>query len=363
MIRVGVLLNPIAGFGGTLALHGTDALPDERFDEARLAGHAARRLVRSIERFRDDGGAAVLVAAPGILGSDPLTRAGIPHRALPGDAPVRTSRHDTIDAARRLAAEGVEVLMFAGGDGTATDITESIGTGVPVIGVPAGVKMHSEVFVRSPESGGRLLGDVAAGRWWTEPAEVLDVGADDASVVVGLLLAARSREALQGAKTAARPASSAAESRAIARELVGSATDDVTWIVGPGSTAGAIAEELGFTPTLRGADVRHPGGEVELDVVEERLHEIVRAAPNPRLVLGVIGGQGFLLGRGNQQLSPRVVESVGPGGVEIVATNEKVAGLFPAELFVDTEQPIGLLGYRRVRIGPRHSTVMKVRTA
>jgi predicted polyphosphate/ATP-dependent NAD kinase len=229
-----------------------------------------------------------------------------------------------------------------------------------VIGVPSGVKMHSEVFARSPEGAGRLLADVIAGRASFEPAEVLDVGSDGETGVVGMLLAPRSAEVLQGAKRVVRPGST--DLRGVAREVLDGAPADTTWIVGPGTTAGAVAEQLGFTPTLRGADVRHGSGEVELDVDENRLFDISRTE-DVRLVLGVVGGQGFLLGRGNQQLSPRVIDSIGPDRVEIVATEEKVGGLFPAELFVDIEQPVGLLGYRRVRIGPRHSTVMKVRAA
>ncbi|MGE3194192.1 MAG: ATP-NAD kinase family protein [Microbacteriaceae bacterium] len=362
MVRVGVLLNPIAGFGGARAMHGTDALADDRFAEAVADGHAARRLVRALTGI--DG--ADVVAAPGVLGASALAGAGIPHRVLDLPQAARTTRLDTIAAAR---AFDVDVLVFGGGDGTATDIAEAIGTRVPVIGVPSGVKMHSEVFARSPQGAGRLLADVIAGRARFEPAEVLDVGPDDETGVVGMLLAARSAEVLQGAKRIVRP--SATDLRGIAREVLTASPGPVTWIVGPGATAGAVAEQLGFTPTLRGADVRHASGEVELDVDERRLYEIARSE-DVRLVLGVVGGQGFLLGRGNQQLSPRVIDTIGADRVEIVATSEKVAGLFPAELFVDLDdhdpddhspQPAGLLGYRRVRIGPRHSTVMKVRAA
>ncbi|MGN6502308.1 MAG: ATP-NAD kinase family protein [Pseudolysinimonas sp.] len=361
MYRIGVLLNPVAGFGGALAMHGTDALPDARFAEAVAAGHAARRLVRAMERFREAGIDAEIVSAPGILGASALGEAGIRTRSIDLPVPARSTRLDTLAAVRSLAADGVDVLVFAGGDGTATDIAEAIGTALPVIGVPSGVKMHSEVFARSPESAGRLLADAAAGRTRAELAEVLDVGPDDRTGVVGMLRALRSAEVLQGAKRIARSGSAAAEARAIARELVESAPD-ATWIVGPGTTAGAVAEELGFVPTLRGVDVWHPSGEIELDVTEQRLAEVARAR-TARLVLGVVGGQGFLLGRGNQQLSPRVIDILGADRVDIVATNEKVAGLFPAELFVDAEQPVSLLGYRRVRIGARHSTVMKVRAA
>lgn len=359
MVAVGVLLNPIAGYGGALAMHGTDRLPADRFDDAVRAGRAERRLLQALARFRDAGAEAELVAAPGVLGASALAAAGLPHRVLSGPVPEPpTTRDDTVDAARRLVAAGVDVLVFAGGDGTATDLAGAVGEGVPVVGVPSGVKMHSAVFPRSAASAGRLLADFVRGSAPAEPAEVLDVGADDRSGVVGILAAPRSREALQGAKTVS-VAGGAAARRALAHELLASAAPGTTWIIGPGETAGAVAEELGLTPTLRGVDVRHASGEVELDVAEERLAEIA-ADPATRLVLGVVGGQGFLLGRGNQQLSARVIDALGPARIDIVATADKVGGLLPPVLFVDLDETPDLLGYRTVRTGARTRTVMRV---
>ncbi|MDN3496690.1 NAD(+)/NADH kinase [Planococcus sp. APC 4015] len=365
-VRVGVLVNPIAGFGGARALHGTDALPPELFDDAVLAAHAARRLVRALSGIGSAAGEVELIAAPGVLGADALAHAGIRHAVL--DMPLaagRTTGSDTADAARRFQDAAVELLVFAGGDGTATDLSEAIGDGLPVIGVPSGVKMHSEVFSRSPEAAGRLLAAVTAGGATFERAEVLDVGASDRPGVVGVLRVPRSREALQGAKTSApRPASEAA-GRAIARSLVPSADPRTTWIIGPGATAGAVADELGFVGTLRGVDVRHPDGTVETDVTEDRLNDVTGAAEHPLLVLGVVGGQGFLLGRGNQQLSVRVIAAIGAERIHILATEEKVGALFPPVLLIDADRDHGggphpLLGYRRVRTGCHQSTVLRV---
>lgn len=366
MVRVGVLMNPIAGFGGMLALHGTDALDPARYREAVSAGHAARRLVRALKSFTSAGGDASLVAAPGALGADALAEASVTYSALAEFDPASpTTRADTIAAARRLAGVNVDAILFAGGDGTATDLAEALGETVPVIGVPSGVKMHSEVFSRSPEAAGRLVADFVAGRASVSTAEVLDVGAEGETGVVGVLRVPRSREALQGAKTVSRPQDAGAAGHAIAHSLVRAADPASTWIVGPGTTTGAVGEALGFTPTLRGVDVRHPDGTVELDVTEERLHQIVTVASEPLLVLGVVGGQGFLLGRGNQELSARVIAAIGAERIHIVATEEKVGALFPPVLLVDSD-PSGdgaqhpLLGYRRVHTGPRQSTVLKV---
>lgn len=365
-MRVGVLLNPIAGFGGTLALHGTDELPEARFDEAVRAGRAARRLVRALDRPAASSTDLELIAAPGLLGAATLAEAGIRHAVLAGPGgSSRTTRTDTVDAARRLVTEGVEVIVFVGGDGTATDLAAAVGESVPVIGIPSGVKMHSEVFARSPEAAGRLLGEFAAGRAPTEPAEVLDVGADGETGVVAVLRVPRSREPLQGAKTVSRPSASALVAQAIAARVVANADPLTTWVIGPGTTAGAVAAELGVAATLRGVDVRHPDGAVELDVTEERLHEIAAASAHPVLVLGVVGGQGFVLGRGNQQISARVINAIGVERIQILATEEKVGALFPPVLLVDADRENGdgdhpLLGYRRVRTGPRQSTVMRV---
>lgn len=364
-MRVGVLLNPIAGFGGALALHGTDALPSDRFDDAVHEGRAAGRLVRALAVFDRPARDVELIAGPGLLGSAALTDEGIAHTVLDMPSPVRTTRLDTVRAARRLVEEGADVLVFAGGDGTATDLAETVGLGLPVIGVPSGVKMHSEVFSRSPEAAGRLLVAVVAGRARMEPAEVLDVGPAGETGVVGMLRVPRWREPLQGAKASAPPAASAAAGRAVARALVPAADPRTTWIIGPGATAGAVAEVLGVDATLRGVDVRHPDGLLEPDVTEERLFAAVRAAEHPLLVLGVVGGQGFLLGRGNQQLSARVIAAIGPDRIHILATQEKVAALFPPVLLVDADSgrpgaPHPLLGYRRVLTGGRDSTVLRV---
>ncbi|MFC6235618.1 hypothetical protein ACFPZL_11050, partial [Leucobacter soli] len=147
--------------------------------------------------------------------------------------------------------------------------------------------------------------------------------------------------------------------------------DATTWVLGPGTTTGALAAELGFAATLRGVDVRHPSGDIELDVDEARLYEIARDAAEPHLVLGVVGGQGFLLGRGNQEISTRVIGRIGADRVSIVAAEEKIGGLFPPVLLIDVDddrratgdgdrRPHPLEGYRRVCTGARQSSVMRV---
>ena len=370
-MRVGVLLNPVAGFGGALALHGTDELAASRFDEAVMHGRARRRLLRALARLDPVHPSVELLAAPGLLGATALEAAGLAFRTVASSdpAPSRTTRADTLAAVRALMADGIDVLVFAGGDGTATDVAEALGTDIPVVGVPSGVKMHSEVFARSPEGAGRLLAQAVADRSATALADVLDADGDG-SGVVAVLRVPRVREPLQGPKAASRAPDAMAAARAVARELITreqGSLPPTTWVLGPGTTTAAVADTLGFTATLRGVDVRHDDGRIEPDVDEERLYEIALSAPRVLMVLGVVGGQGFLLGRGNQQISPRVLRAIGPDQVEIVAGEAKIAALMPPVLLVDADDTPGaraqdhpLLGYRRVRTGPRRSTVMNV---
>ena len=369
-IRVGVLVNPIAGFGGALALHGTDDLPAARYAEAISAGRAAGRLIRAVKELLHRSGNVTIVAAPGLLGSDQLAAAGIEHHLLPSaDAPASgavTTSADTARASAAFAAAGISALLFAGGDGTATIVADEFGTRVPCVGVPAGVKMHSAVFARSPERAGRLLAEHLSGSGTTTIVDVLDAGAKQRTERVGVLLAPRVSEPLQGAKSSS-PATGHAHVSAALHELLDGAAAGTTWVIGPGTTTAAFAEQMGITPTLGGVDVSHPDGTVEHDVDEVRLFEIVQAAALPQLVVGVVGGQGFLFGRGNHELSVRVLESIGASRVHIFAAADKIGGLQPPILLIDVDPPSGcgpvphpLAGYRSVRTGPNQSMVMRV---
>ncbi|WP_285028580.1 NAD(+)/NADH kinase [Plantibacter sp. ME-Dv--P-122b] len=358
-VPVGVLVNPIAGFGGPRGLHGTDGLTDEQYAVAVSEGRSTERLLRAVRHLRAATDVE-LIAAAGVLGSDALTRADIPHRTVGAEPARRTTGVDSIAAVQSLQRAGARAVLFAGGDGTALDLASALGPEVPMIGVPAGVKMHSEAFARSPEGAGRLAAQYVSGNATLVWAEVLDVDDEGVSRPMAVVRVPRGGEPLQRAKSMT-PAS--AGRAAVAQDVVDGADPGSTWIIGPGTGAGAVAEALGFTATLRGVDLRHASGEVELDVDESRLLHVARTVPGTRIVLGVVGGQGFLLGRGNQQLSRAVVDAVGAEHVDIVATTEKVGALLPPVLYVDDDGAGGthpLLGYRRVRVGRRESTVMRV---
>lgn len=90
-----------------------------------------------------------------------------------------STREDTVLAVKEMIENGVDIIVFVGGDGTARDIAEVIDNAVPILGVPAGVKMHSGVFSTTPEAAGELLSHFIRGEARIVNTEVLDLDEEE----------------------------------------------------------------------------------------------------------------------------------------------------------------------------------------
>jgi predicted polyphosphate/ATP-dependent NAD kinase len=377
---VGLIVNPVAGAGGRVGLHGTDGA--ERYAEAVRRGGTAASLPRAARALRRMTlpGSTRLLAAPGVMGADLAAACGLDVTELamplrPG-APatgvattdVVTTGADTAEAARLMAAAGIELLMFVGGDGTARDIAAALPPGLPVVGVPGGVKMRSGVFGTSPEAAADVVSDFArgGGRPLAE-AEILDAAAADGvrSEFHGVISVPGAGARLAGAKSftmTGSPVGLDALCGATARDLA----PGTLYLFGPGSTTAGVLAQLGLHGTALGVDAVRDGELVGTDLSEREITTLMDQAAQTRLVLGVIGGQGFLLGRGNQQLGPAVLSRLAPADLIIVATVAKLAALNPPRLLMDTGDEAafsGLCGYHRVRTGPSRYMMMQVATA
>jgi len=386
-VVLGLLVNPVAGMGGRVGLHGTDG--PARLAEARRRGatpvtgpRTARALRRVARRHVPD---LTVLAPPGSMGADLADAAGLVTKVLnigfhdPAYPPVTTGA-DTARAAGMMAEAGAQLVLFAGGDGTAGDVVRAVGSRAPVLGIPSGVKMRSGVFASNPEAAGDLAAEFLAreDRRVTvvdvvdvaEVADVVDVvetgqsaGEHLAVVLVGQasvpdLGAGR----LPGAKSSNLLASTAML-EALCRSVAADLAPGTLYLFGPGSTTGRILEVLGLPHSPLGVDAVMDGALIGQDVSEGAILALMASAPRAKLVLGVIGGQGFLLGRGNQQLGPRVLARLGPEDLIIVSAVEKLVALQPPLLRVDVgdDEPYSWAnGYRRVRVGPSRFMVMRV---
>ena len=368
MDALGFVVNPIAGMGGRVGLKGTDG----KLEDARELGaeprapDRAREALRSLRRREPD--VSVLTAA-GVLGEyaardagyeptvvyDPVDDGDAEHRpedpANPG-----TSAADTRAAVEAILAHGVDLVLFVGGDGTAVDVAgvlEDAEETTPMLGVPAGVKIYSSVFAVTPADAGRIAAEFER----VESREVNDIDEEAyrAGEVRSELRAIAQVPVAPDVQSGKQVASGSPDSLAtgFAREV----ESGRTYVFGPGSTVGAIEEELGIEPSPLGVDVWRDGEVLAHDASEAEILDVLEEPAT--IVVSPIGGQGFIFGRGNHQLSPAVIDLA--DAVDVVAADEKLDALDVLRVDTDDERiDEELRGWIRVRTGRFTTRLVKV---
>ncbi|WP_290493581.1 ATP-NAD kinase family protein [Alcanivorax sp.] len=337
---LGVLVNPYAGLGGSVALKGSDGVQTR--DEALRRGaepQAPGRMSRALKALSAVSNVSVLTWG-GDMGENSCRAANVPCTVI-GESPMPSSQNDTRAAAAALKAAGAELILFAGGDGTARDLVDAIGLGTPVLGVPAGCKMHSAVYAVNPEAAGSLLAELAGGGLVAlESAEVRDI--DEAAFREGVVKARHYGELqvpaearyLQQVKCGGREVEDLVVTE-VAAWVADSLEDDTWYLMGSGSTVAVVMEQLGLDNTLLGVDLVRNGEVVAADLGARQLLEHIGDAP-AKAVITVIGGQGHLFGRGNQQFSPALIRRLGKENIQILATRTKLETLEGRPLLVDS---------------------------
>lgn len=392
MIRsIGLIVNPVAGVGGPAGLKGSDGVAVQRAALARgSVARAEQRAVDALTVVADAFPDAVVLTVAGAMGSTAVRRAGLAAAVVHEPSAASTSAADTTAAAAAIAAAGADLVLFVGGDGTARDVciglddsaglNDSAGlddsaglpAGVAALGVPAGVKMYSSCFAVSPQAAGAL-----AVAWLSEAdlpvhdQEVLDV-AEEAlrhGRVEPRLYGYLSVPYQNGRTQARKSPTPVSEADAVQSAACGAAKrllPGIRYLLGPGSTMAALGRVLGLQTSPLGVDVLLDGRIVLADASEaEILAEI--DGHFAQAVVTVIGGQGFLLGRGNQQLSARVIHALDPDEpVIVVATEQKLIDLGGRPLLVDTGDAAvdeTLVGFVRVITGVGSMSVYPVSAA
>ncbi len=371
MTRVGLIVNPIAGMGGRVGLKGTDGVV-ERARELGAVPVAAERAERALARLERELARTEhelsLVVAWGEMGADLAGSHRFELDVLAGPSGP-TSAADTRAAAAELVRRGVDLLLFAGGDGTTRDINDVVGDRLPILGIPTGVKMHSAVFGTTPEHAGEVAAAFvcagAAAR--LREAEVVDVDEDavrGGSIATRLYGAARVPEdplRMQAVKAGSTGSDEPALDAVCAR--IAAAMDPRrVYVLGPGTTTRRVAAHLGVPKTLLGIDALRAGKLLGADLGERELLDLLDGE-SATLIVGIVGGQGALFGRGNQQLSPAVLRRIGIENVEVIAGLRKLLALDPPWLRVDTgdvDLDVDLAGYRRVHVAPGRTLVSRV---
>ena len=503
MKKLALIINPIAGMGGSVGLKGTDNVLEEAISRGAKP-QASAKVARAFEQLLPIKEEFKVLCCAGVMGEDVLAESGFEYSVVyqpvapdvcgtdaKDDAGKETSgtistssrdtsgtistsskdttatistssvyipntcSNDTIKAAQQMADSGADIIAFAGGDGTARNIYDAVGETLPVLGIPAGVKIHSPVYAMTPEKSGELLSLFLRGQCGsTQESEVIDINEEDyrrdviSTKLYGYLQTPFERRFMQGGK-APSPASEKTQQISIAASIAEEMEEGFYYIVGPGSTTRTLMEYLHLENTLLGVDVIMDKQLVAKDVSEREILNLISKEPTTKeptteeqtsekfitekpaaekltsekiitdnraaekltsekiitdnrtaekltsekiitdnrttekltsekiitdnrttekltsekpakLIITPTGGQGYLLGRGNQQISPQVIKQIGKKNIIVVATTTKLAGLGGQALLVDTgdEQADKLLrGYVKV-ITDYHESVM-----
>jgi len=371
--RLGLIINPIAGMGGSVGLKGTDgdlAAKAQAMGAAPVAGPRAVTALTQLAELRKE---LLVLTCAGHMGATAAETAGLSSKIVSGAGTAETTAEDTRAAANAILAHRPVLFLFVGGDGTARDVSAIVGRQIPVLGVPSGVKMHSAVFAATA----RAAGEVARRYLLAEDresllrdGEIMDretSGLEGESLsprLFGMVRTPQVTFLVPGAKSSGVATERATLAGAVHRasEII---DDGRIALIGPGSTMQALKRQLGFEGTSLGVDAVVDGRCLAKDLNEQGILELIGNRP-ARIVVSVVGGQGFLFGRGNQQLSPRVIRAVGTDNIVVVSSLEKLTTLFDKCLLVDTgdeDLDNDLAGHMPVIVSGTRTVMMPVRNA
>lgn len=360
--RLGLLINPLAGLGGSVALKGSDGVAEQAL-ALGAEPKAHLRMAKALEVILAYKDQIEIITASGAMGEQLAKDMGFKVRVV-YQAPAHTQASDTQAVVSALRSEQLDLLVFAGGDGTARDVFSVIDDTMPVLGVPAGVKIHSGVYGITPHAAGMVVKLLLDGELVSlMHADVMDI--DEVAFREGAVRAKRYGEMLVPAEPRYVQAVKMGGKEVDELVLADIAADvienmeDERFVMGSGSTVAAVMEALYVDNTLLGVDVIQNKQLLQADVNAAQLLDLTQDQPT-KLVITLIGGQGHILGRGNQQLSPALIRRIGKENIIILATKTKLKALEGRPLIVDSGDPeldAALGGYYKITTG-YHDYVM-----
>jgi predicted polyphosphate/ATP-dependent NAD kinase len=326
--------------GGAVGFKGTDNLA-EKAQEMGARPKAPLRAKECLKRLAPHISGTVFLTASGEMGETELESCGLLYRVLYSFRGQSTAK-DTKAACRAFLNNGADLILFCGGDGTARDVA-AVASSTPILGIPAGVKMHSGVFAVSPEAAAELAAGYIKGELLVRETEIVDVDEDlyrSGELQTRLYAVARTPylpALVQERKQVYHSRSEEQFKDQIALFATEFMRDGSAYILGAGTTTSRIAELLGVEKTLLGVDVVKDGKLLAKDASEKELLALLDREESVKIIVSPIGAQGFILGRGSQQISAAVLRRVGEKNLIIVATPHKVAEI--ADLLVDSGDP------------------------
>lgn len=341
MFKIGLIVNPIAGMGGKVGLKGTDGkVVLTKALEMGAKKESPRKTVKALKCLAGIGSNLSIVTYSGDMGESECLKAGLSPVVI-GESGKTTTPEDTERAAEKMMDQGVDLILFSGGDGTARNIYNIVKDNIPVIGIPCGVKIHSAVFAKNSVDAGMLVMNI-----YNNTAvncverEVMDI--DEESLrndkvkarLYGYMKVPYNKKYIQNLKSGGM-VNDDHNLSCIANYVIENMEEDSYYIIGAGTTTRRITTEMNVDYTLLGVDVVYKGELILKDACESDLL-VISKNRKCKIIVSPIGGQGFLFGRGNQQISSDVIMNVGKENISIISTPEKMIALLGSPLLVDT---------------------------
>ncbi len=368
MKKIGLIVNPIAGIGGKAGLKGSDGegtyLKALALGAVRESGRKALIAARMLKDVADE---TEIYTCPGEMGADICEAAGIDYR-LP-EVLYQGGAEDTIRAARVFAAEGADLILFAGGDGTARDIMDAVGMDTLVLGIPAGCKIHSGVYALNPRRAGELAVRYIRGQVRKiREAEVMDIDEElfrkgqVSARLYGYLNIPDDTRMVQNVKSGGTYGGEDSV-EGLSDYIVDTWEPETLYIVGGGSTTAAVMKKKNLPNTLLGVDLVYEDQVIKSDCTEKEILHIIREYKRVNILVTVIGGQGYVFGRGNQQISAEVIRQVGREHIIVAASRDKMLHFVGKSLYADTgDEEVNqyLAGCMRVIVGYGEYVVIRV---
>jgi predicted polyphosphate/ATP-dependent NAD kinase len=365
--KLGLIVNPVAGLGGSVGLKGSDGMVEEALARGAVpqSGNRAKAALRELAGLADS---LTVYTGPGAMGEAIAKELGFACVIMDASNADSTTAEDTKNLSCWLQSQGMDLILFAGGDGTARDICATAEENAVFLGIPAGVKIHSPVYAKSAASAGRLAAMYLRGEVdQIVEEEVLDIDEEQyRREIINTKLYGYLRIPGEPDYTQCRKCGSGANEEeameGIAQYVADKMEKGTFYLIGAGTTTRAIMRELELDNTLIGVDIVKDFALVANDVYGRQILEYIGDG-KAKLLVTVTGGQGFLFGRGNQQLTPAVLRRIGRENIQILATKDKIIKLRGQPLLVDTGDPEldqYLAGYWHVICDYNETIVCKV---
>ena len=369
--KVGFIVNPIAGMGGKVGLKGTDGVIKKAIELGAkpVASQKAKEMLKEFISHFSKNNDIRWFTCKGKMGSNELTEVGISKIEIVYDPKDKnTSPEDTKEACKKLVELNVDLIVFCGGDGTARDIFEIVDKKIPILGIPSGVKMHSGVFGINTSATAKMLYEFINNTLTIGDAEIMDLDEElyrkgEWNIrLFGIAKGIVEPTYVQVGKSFYESVSDDEIKDELTEHIIDEIekSSDFLYLFGSGGTIDYIARKMDIDNTLLGIDAVYEKKLIGKDLNEEKILKLMSKYKKVKVILSPIGAQGFILGRGNLQLSPKIIKRIGIDNIIVISTPSKLANT-PVmrvdtgdkaldKLFAELEFIMVVIGYRLSRV-------------